>query len=88
MWGKALALGLMLMAIGVVVGGAVIEKAEVGLVLAKKYLIDGGYKLGKASIGLIGAGVTVYKLGIATTLAKIAIFTGLTGGIFAVGAIA
>ena len=87
MWRKALALGLVLMAFGVVVGGAV-EDANVGLIFAKKYLIDGGYKLGKASIGLIGAGVTVYKLGIATTLAKIAIFAGLTGGIFAVGAIA
>ncbi|AEC52852.1 hypothetical protein PNA2_1938 [Pyrococcus sp. NA2] len=39
MWGKALVLEPVSMVVGIVMGGAVAEKAEIGLVLAKDYFL-------------------------------------------------
>jgi len=86
MWRKALALGLVLMAFGVVVGGAVVEKAEVGLVLAKDYLIDRGAKVAGAGSALATAGGIVYGMAKTGLIAKFALGCAVGGlGVAAIG---
>ncbi|USS41002.1 hypothetical protein NF865_01925 [Thermococcus aggregans] len=85
MWRKALALGLVLMALGVVVGGAV-EKAEVGLVFAKDYLIDKGATVAGAGSALATAGGIVYGMVKTGLVAKFALGCAVAGlGVAAIG---
>ncbi|NJE26386.1 hypothetical protein E3E22_07095 [Thermococcus sp. MV5] len=85
MWRKALALGLVLMAVGMMVGGF-IEKAEVGLVFAKDYLIDRGAKVAGAGSALATAGGIVYGMIKTGLVAKIALGCAATGlGVAALG---
>jgi|GEM_PF-1411927 hypothetical protein len=74
------------MALGVVVGGAVSEKAEIGLVLAKDYLIDKGATVAGAGSALATAGGIVYGMVKTGLVAKIALGCAVAGlGVAAIG---
>ncbi|NJE26383.1 hypothetical protein E3E22_07080 [Thermococcus sp. MV5] len=98
MWRKALALGLVLMAIGVVIGGAV-EESKVGAVLwaYHKYkhkntradvdMMKGGLEASVGGATIAGVGYAIASSGVAGSLAvKIGAAMFLAGsGIFFVG---
>ncbi|ASJ15844.1 hypothetical protein A3L04_01520 [Thermococcus chitonophagus] len=86
MWKKALVLGLVLMAIGMVVGGVAVEKAEIGLVLAKDHLVDRGAKAAGAGSALATAGGVVYGMVKTGLVAKFALGCAVAGlGVAAIG---